>query len=72
MQLYKELKDEFIRFLNVIKSKNIDVVFIAHVTDTDENGVYRKMPSVAGKTKDKILQISDLIGFQLNQNMINS
>jgi len=64
LQYYGQLKDEAGRFIAIMNSLGKDVIQIAHVKEKDEGDLRIKRPQITGGTYDKILQISDFVGYQ--------
>jgi phage nucleotide-binding protein len=68
LQYYGALKDEFAKFINMLRTYGKDIIMIAHVKEKDEGDVSKKRPAITGGTYDKVLQLADMVGFQYSFN----
>jgi len=60
---YGAMKNVFNSFVNEMKSKNIDLIFIAHDDDENIKDTIKKKPKIAGGSYDIIKGVADLIGY---------
>lgn len=65
---YGAMKNVFNQFVGQMRMKKIDVIFIAHDADTEENGVSKKVPKVTGGSYDILKGAADLVGFLYMEN----
>lgn len=68
LQYFGRLREEFALFLNRLKTLNVDILLIAHVKEKDEGDVRIKRPQIAGGTYDRIIQMSDIVGYSSYRN----
>jgi hypothetical protein len=63
IQGYGAMKDVFSFFISTLRSKNIDLIMIAHSTEKQDGDNTRLRPKVTGGSYDILIQKADLIGF---------
>ena len=68
LQWYGKLKDEYKMFLDSLTTIGLDVIQIAHVKEKDEGDLRIKRPAITGGTYDRVMQVSDYVGFMQIQN----
>lgn len=60
---YGAMKNVFNQFVNTMRMKKIDLIFIAHDADVDEGGQNKKKPKVTGGSYDILKGAADLVGY---------
>ena len=63
LQFFGVLKDEFSRFVGILKTLGKDIVMIAHVKEKEEGDTRIKRPAITGGSYDRVLQSADFAGF---------
>lgn len=65
---YGAMKNIFNQFVNQMRLKKIDLIFIAHDVDAEEGGYMKKKPKVTGGSYDILKGAADLIGYLYMEN----
>jgi len=65
---YGAMKNVFNQFVNQMRLKKVDVIFIAHDADVEEGGYNKKKPKVTGGSYDILKGAADLVGFLYMEN----
>lgn len=63
LQGYGAMKEVFYTFLNDVKKRGMDVVFICHANSEKEGDVSRHFPKMTGGSYDILMAASDLVGY---------
>lgn len=68
LHMYGALKDEFFSFTNRLTKLGKDIIFIAHATQDEKNGIMVTVPKITGGSKDLVRQKADFVGYMFTQN----
>jgi len=68
LQFYGVLKDDFLRFLAVLRSLGKDIVMCAHAKEKEENNCTYSKPQITGGANDFIMRKADYISFHSIKN----
>jgi len=63
LQGYGALKSLFSTFLSTLRSKNVDLIMIAHAQEKEDGDNMRLRPKMTGGAYDMLLAKSDLVGY---------
>lgn len=63
LQGYGALKNLFSIFLSTLRSKNVDLIMVAHATEKEDGEVMRMRPKMTGGAYDMLIAKSDLVGY---------
>ena len=63
LQGYGALKNLFATFLSTLRSKNIDLIMIAHAQEKEDGDTMRLRPKMTGGAYDMLIAKSDLVGY---------
>lgn len=66
LQAYGAIGDEFKRFLNQLRTDNVDVIIIAHAKKDEDTK--KMIPDITGQSYNLMLRVSDQIGFVSTKN----
>lgn len=68
LKRFGAMADQFKAFVNFLRSKGCDIVFIAHDKETQEGDVIKHSPDCTGQSKDLLIRIADEVGYIYIQN----
>lgn len=68
LKRFGAMADQFKAFVNFLRSKGCDIVFIAHDKETQEGDVIKHSPDCTGQSKDLLIRIADEVGYIFMEN----
>lgn len=68
LKRFGEIADQFKAFVNRIRAKGKDLIFICHDKETQEGDVIKHAPDCTGQSKDLLIRIADQVGYVGIQN----
>lgn len=68
LKRFGAMADQFKAFVNFLRTKGCDIVFIAHDKETAEGDVIKHSPDCTGQSKDLLIRIADEVGYVFIQN----
>lgn len=68
LQGYGALKSVFKQFVNEMKAKNVDIVFLAHSSLTKDGDQQKYRPKMTGGSYDILVAVADIIGYMESVN----
>ncbi len=74
LKRFGEIADQFKAFVNRIRAKGKDIIFICHDKETQEGDVIKHAPDCTGQSKDLLIRVADQVGYvgiQNKQRVIN-
>lgn len=63
LKRYGAMGEQFKAFVNNLRAKGCDLIFIAHDKETQEGDVIKHAPDCTGQTKDLLIRIADEVGY---------
>lgn len=68
LKRFGAVADQFKAFVNFLRSKGCDIVFIAHDKEAQEGDIIKHSPDCAGQSKDLLIRIADEVGYMFVEN----
>lgn len=68
LQGYGAMKSVFNQFVNMVKSKGIDLIFVCHTEAQKEGDNIKFIPKMTGGSSDIMMRISDMVGYYESRN----
>ncbi len=68
LKRFGEMADQFKNFVNVLRSKGVDLIFVCHDKETADGDTIKHAPDCTGQSKDLLVRIADEVGYICKQN----
>lgn len=68
LKRFGEIADQFKAFVNRMRAKNKDIIFICHDREDKERDIIKHSPDCTGQSKDLLIRIADQVGYVGIQN----
>lgn len=63
LKRFGEISETFRKFVNDLRTAEVDIIFVAHDKETTEGDIIRHSPDCIGQSKDLLLRVSDQVGY---------
>lgn len=68
LKRFGEMADQFKNFVNVLRGKGVDLIFVCHDKETADGDTIKHAPDCTGQSKDLLVRIADEVGYICKQN----
>lgn len=68
LKRFGAMSDHFKSFVNFLRSKGCDIIFIAHDKETQDGDLIKHSPDCTGQSKDLLIRIADEVGYLFVEN----